>query len=242
MGKNNIKNKGKLQNSLEMRKKTVLQDDTKFSIKEAYKLTRTNILYSLTGEGCRNIAITSAYESEGKTTTTTNIALSFSQLEKKILIIDADMRKPQVHNVFNLDNQVGLSNILGGFAEVSDAIHKVNYGLDVITSGHVPPNPVELLSSNAMKDLMSRLGENYDYIFIDTPPVNVVTDSIVLCEILSGIIMVIKQGYSKHNEFNDALNKFKLSKVKLLGLVLTGAENKSSKYKRYNEYSGYREF
>ncbi len=239
MSKKNRKNRGKRQNSPEMTKKTVLQDDTNFSVKEAYKLTRTNILYSLTEDGCKNIAITSAYESEGKTTTTTNIALSFAQLEKRILIIDADMRRPKVHNVFSLDNQVGLSNILGGFAEVSDAIHKVNYGLDVITSGHIPPNPVELLASSRMKSLIKQLGESYDYIFIDTPPVNVVTDTIILSEILSGIVIVTKQGYSTHNELNDALDKFKLSKVKLLGIVLTGGVNKRWKYRKYDKYTEY---
>ena len=234
--KNNISEK-QFQNTLALRKITKLTEETKFPIKEAYKLARTNISFSLAQEGCKFIGVTSAYQSEGKTTTVTNIALSFAQLDKRILLIDGDMRKPQVHNVFSLDNQIGLSNILGGFAEIKDAVRKIDDKLNIITSGHIPPNPTELLSSERMKSLLIELSQDYDYIFIDTPPVNVVADTIVLCEILSGVIVVAKEGSSKHNELGETLNKLKLSKIKVLGIILTNSKNNSGKCRKYRDYS-----
>lgn len=213
-----------------------------FAVKEAYKLARTNILFSLAEDGCKSIAITSAYPGEGKTTTATNMAISFAQMGKKTLLIDGDMRKPQIHHVFTLDNQVGLSNVLGGFATVEETIHPLESGLRVITSGHIPPNPVELLGSKRMKELLEDLGQHYDYIFIDTPPTNLVTDAIVLSQIASGTIVIAKQGYSKKHELEEAISKLKFAQAKLLGFILTGDDSRKGKYSKstkYGKYMGY---
>lgn len=226
-------------NMSELRRKTCLSDTMPFSVKEAYKLSRTNILFSLVEEGYKSIVITSAYPGEGKTTTATNMALSFTQMGKRTLLIDADMRKPQVHHVFDLDNQVGLSNVLGGFAQVEEAIHVLESGLTVITAGHHSPNPVELLASKRMRELLDRLGEQYDYIFIDTPPVNMVTDAIVLSELVSGVVMISKQGQSRKNELNEALAKLTFAQAKVLGFILTGATVKGRKYGKYGKYGKY---
>ena len=233
------KAKNKQTNNIELRRKTQLNDQTPFAVKEAYKLTRTNILFSLAEKGCKCIGVTSSYPTEGKTTTAMNTALSFVQMGKRILLIDGDMRKPQVHNVFRVDNQVGLSNVLGGFAGPDEAIHKLDSGLHVMTSGHIPPNPVELLGSRRMKSLLEALGEHYEYIFIDTPPVNVVSDALVLSENLSGVIMVAKQNQSKHPDLEEAMNKLNFAKAKILGIVLTSVTAKSGKYGKYGQYKGY---
>ena len=227
-------------NNIELRRKTHLSDTTPFAVKEAYKLTRTNILFSLAEQGCKYIAITSAYPSEGKTTTATNTALSFAQMDKRTLLIDADMRKPQIHNIFNANNQVGLSNVLGGFAAPEEAIQKLESGLHIMTAGHIPPNPVELLASKRMQEVLEALGEQYDYIFIDTPPVNMVSDAIVLSEIVSGIIMVTKQNQSKYPELGDAISKLNFAKAKVLGIILTGATAKGGKYSKYGKYGKYK--
>lgn len=230
------KDKKQPRNTMELRRKTALSDQTPFSVKEAYKFARTNILFSLAEEGCKHIVITSAYPLEGKTTTATNIALSFVQMGKRILLIDGDMRKSQVQNIFSVDNQVGLSNVLGGFAEVEEAIHKLESGLHIMTAGHIPPNPVELLASKRMEKLLENLGECYDYIFIDTPPVNVVTDAIVLSEKVSGVVVVTKERQSRHQELEETLGKLNFAKAKILGLILTSASTKSGKYGKYSKY------
>lgn len=233
------KNKKQQASVNELRKTTCLNDTMPFSVKEAYKLARTNILFSLAEEGCKSIIITSAYPGEGKTTTASNMALSFAQMGKRTLLIDADMRKPQTHHVFTLDNQIGLSNVLGGFAKIDEAVHTLESGLSVITAGHIPPNPVELLASKRMKELLEYLGQKYDYIFIDTPPVNVVSDAIVLSEIASGVIVITKQGQSKKQELEEALGKLTFAQAKVLGFMLTGSTIRGGKYSKYGKYGKY---
>lgn len=229
-----------------IRKQTKLSARTPFSVREAYKITRTNIMFSLAEEGCRRIAVSSSYPGEGKTTTCTNLAISFAQMGKKVLIIDCDLRRPQVHNVFGLDNQEGISNVLGGLVKIGEVIHYIEEDqISVITSGHIPPNPAELLASERMKKLLGDLEKTYDYIFMDTPPVNLVTDAVTLSNIISGMILVTKQGESTYKDLEASLNKLSMGKVKVLGLVLTGEKHqggsygKHGKYGKYGSYKGY---
>lgn len=227
-------------NDKELRRKTRLTSKSPFSVREAYKIARTNIMFSTAEEGCKRIGITSSYPGEGKTTTCVNLALSFAQTGRRVLIIDCDMRKPQMHNVFGFDNLVGLSNILGGFAKVSETIHFLEEeNLHIITSGQIPPNPAELIGSNRMKVLIEELSQSYDYIFIDTPPVNVVTDAVVLSPNTSGLVVVTKQGQSTHKDLEQALGKIEFGKVKVLGLILTGEKRKGSTYGKYGKYGKY---
>lgn len=227
-----------------LRKKLRLGVNTPFPVREAYKIARTNIMFSLTEEGCKRIAITSSYPGEGKTTTCTNLALSFAQMGQRVLIIDCDMRKPQIHNTFGVDNLMGLSNVLGGFCKVTEAIHFLEEEkINVMTAGHIPPNPAELLSSARMKALLKQLSEFYDYIFIDTPPVNMVTDAVVLSHCVSGMILVTKQNQSTHKDLEQALGKLEVAKAKVLGLVLTGEKRRGGshgKYGKYGKYSNYK--
>lgn len=232
-------NKNQEKNKIKLRRKTQLSDQTPFSVKEAYKLARTNILFSFAEEGCKCIAITSAFASEGKTTTATNMALSFAQMKKRTLLIDGDMRKPQVHNVFSVDNQVGLSNVLGGFAKPEEAIHRLESGLNIMTAGHIPPNPVELLAGQRMEKILNALGEYYEYIFIDTPPVNIVTDALVIAEKISGVVIVTKEGQSRHRDLEEAIGKLNFAKAKILGFILTNSAVRSGKYGKYGKYRRY---
>lgn len=229
-----------------LRKKTRLSGRTPFNVREAYKITRTNIMFSLAQDGCKKIAFSSSYPGEGKTTTCTNLALSFGQMGEKVLVIDCDMRRPQVHNVFDLDNQVGLSNVLGGFAKISEAVHYLSEeNISVITSGHIPPNPTELIGSERMKNLLQELGESYDYIFIDTPPVNMVADATILSQYISGIIMVTRQDETTHKDVELALGKLAMAKAKVLGFVMTGEKKKGGiygKYGKYGRYGNYQEY
>lgn len=224
----------------EIRRKTKLTSRTPFNVREAYKIARTNIMFSLTESGCRKVAVSSSFPGEGKTTTCTNLALSFAEMGKKVLIIDCDMRKPQVHTVFALDNQVGISNVLGGFANLLEAIHILKEdNLSVITAGHIPPNPAELLASDKMTRVLKELEKAYDYIFIDTPPVNVVTDAAVISQYVQGMLLVVRQEQSTYKDVEMALNKLELAKAKVLGFILTGEKCKGGSYGKYGKYGKY---
>lgn len=232
--------------NLELRKKLKLGTRTPFNVREAYKVIRTNIMFSLTQSTCRTIGVSSAIPGEGKTTTCTNLALSFAEMGKKVLIIDCDMRQPQVHNIFDLDNQIGISNVLGGMATLAEAIHELEEDqLSVITAGHIPPNPAELLVSDKMVGIIDELEKVYDYIFIDTPPINVVTDAVVLSPYLSGMVLVTRQNESRYREIEIALSRLTVAKTKVLGFIVTGKKVTEGTYGkcrslgRKGKYSNY---
>lgn len=223
---------------------SILKEDTAFNIREAYKAARTNIMFSIPGEGCKRIVISSSYPGEGKTTTTTNLAITFAQTGARVVIIDCDMRKPRIRTVLGLEGALGLSNVLGGFCELGEAISVTSHeNLHAISSGQIPPNPAELLASRKMAEVLDQLSENYDYIFLDTPPVNIVTDATVLTPVTDGVVMVTKQNQTTHKDLQDALGKLELAHAKVLGLVLGGIKQpkgigygKYSKYGRYGKY------
>lgn len=230
----------------QLRRKTCLNKNTPFSVREAYKITRTNLMFSTPEEGCKVIAVTSAFPGEGKTTTCTNMALSFGEMGKRVLLIDCDLRKAQIHNIFGLDNQLGASNVLAGFAQVTEAIRILHdHQIHVITSGNVPPNPAELLASEKMHRVLEELKTAYDYIFIDTPPVNLVTDAVALSHSISGMVLVTRQGKSTHRDISQALDKLNFAKVKVLGMIMTGEKHKGGsygKYGKYGKYGSYKEY
>lgn len=238
----------------ELRIKTCLNTNTPFMIKEAYKVARTNLMFSLPEEGCKIIAVTSSSPGEGKTTTCVNMALSFGQAGKKVLLIDGDLRKAQIHHIFKQDNQQGLSNILGGFTTAEEGIKSLSdYSIHLLTAGSVPPNPAELLGSERMRKLLNELRTEYDYIFIDTPPINIVTDAIVISAHASGVVLVTREDDTTHKDLDCALERLNYAKAKVLGLILTGEKYKNrmgkyrkygkyGKYGRYSKYSGYSEY
>lgn len=229
--------------SKEQEKAMILHNDSSFHVKEAYKATRTNIMFSLAGKGCKKIVVTSSFPGEGKSTTCLNLAITFAQTGSRVLVLDADMRKPTIHRKLDVLNGRGLAHLLGDFCTVEDAtIHTAYENLDVITSGHIPPNPAELLASEAMRELLATLEGSYDYIFIDTPPLNVVTDATVLSNVVSGTIVVVRQGITHHKDIQDALGKLEFAQAKVLGFVLHDVQERKAgygKYGKYSKYSGY---
>lgn len=218
---------------------TILNEHSKFYISEAYKTLRTNILFSTGNVGCKTFVVTSAIPGEGKTTTAINIAISFAQTEKKVVIIDADLRKPKLHKYFDLKNKVGLSNILSGVydGDSKDYIQKTSVdNMDLISSGHIPPNPIELLSSDKMQELLKSLSETYDFIILDTPPVNIVSDALVLSKMVTGYIMVTRSNYTEYQALDVAMSNFELANIKPLGVVLNDFNRKQTKYSRGGKY------
>ena len=220
------------------RMNTLLSDSKDFMVNEAYKSARTNIIFSLNSEkGCKKIIITSASPGEGKTTTCLNLAIAFAQTEARVLVIDADLRKPRIYRHLNIERENGLSDVLCGMCDINTAIkHCEKQNLDCITSGQIPPNPAELLSSTDMGELLEKLGERYDYIFIDTPPVTVVTEAAAMAKFASGVILVVRQNNTIHESIKRARNNLLLTEAKILGYILNDIDY-SAYYGKYGKYN-----
>ncbi|MBR5808706.1 MAG: CpsD/CapB family tyrosine-protein kinase [Clostridia bacterium] len=219
-----------------VRSNTLLTDCTDFVTKEAYKTARTNIRFSLSGsKGGKKIIVTSASPGEGKTTTCLNLAIAFAQTDAKVLVIDADLRKPRIYRHLSIERENGLSDLLCGLIETKDAIkHCERHNLDCITSGQIPPNPAELLSSKEMDQLFEELSASYDYIFVDTPPVTVVTEAAAMAKNANGVIVVIRQNSTIHESIERALANLKMADAKILGYILNGVDHSAYGYKTYN--------
>lgn len=228
---------------VENRKKTVLSEDTAFVAKESYKSSRTNIIFSTPdGDGCNVILFTSSVPGEGKTTTCVNTAISFAQTGVRVLLIEADMRRPRICECFNYEIKEGLSNVLGGFVEADKAIKHIDeYDLDVLAAGWIPPNPTELLASRKIKEVLDALKEKYDYIFIDTPPVNTVTDAVLLTKYVSGVIVVVRSKYTMRQNLTKAVNTLKFSNAKILGFIVNDSyvSRNNTRYRGYKKYGNY---
>lgn len=220
----------------------ILSDDSRFNIKEAYKTTRTNIMFALNeNEGSRVVALTSSIPGEGKTLTIINTAVSFAMTGAKVLLIDCDLRKAKIHKYMLTENKVGLSNVLGGFDKLEDSIKtSEQYGFDYITAGHTPPNPIELLSSSKMEKILNQLREKYDYIFLDTPPVNIVADTAAMSKMTDGILFVVRHKYTTHDMIYKAVSSLEFVNAKILGFVLNDVDLSSYTYTGKNKFKNYR--
>jgi len=212
--------------------------DQKSHVSEAYKTIRTNIAFSNVDSDIKTILVTSAQPGEGKTTTISNLAVSFAGLDKKIIVIDCDLRKPTVHKQFNISNINGLTDALIGSKPFLQCIQKSELNnLDILPAGTIPPNPSEILSSNNMKELVKKLKEYYDYVFIDSPPIGSVTDAAIISSYSDGVILVC--GSNEVDKEIALVSKERLDNVnaKLLGVVLNKFDVDSSKYYGYYYYS-----
>lgn len=239
-----IRNKSNKQNkSTKNERKTLLLDNsTSFLIKEAYKSTRTNIIFSLTDEGCKRILLTSSYPKEGKTTTCANLGITFAQTGAKVLLIEADLRKPRFHHMFNVDKNIGLTNVLTGISKIEDVIIKTKYeNLDICCAGHIPPNPAELLASGTMDRILDELSEKYDYILIDSPPINYVTDAQILSNKVNAVFLVVRLGETDYQAVSFAIQNLELVNVKPRGIIVNDSKTDSISYKYKYKYS-YRKY
>lgn len=200
---------------------------------EAYRTLRTNIQYSSFDKEVRVIVVTSSEAGEGKSTTAGNLAISFSQTQKKTIMIDCDLRKPSLHKKFRISNMVGLSDLLKGKESLREAVHKYNDYLDILTSGKVPPNPSEMLGSRSMENLIERLKNEYDMIIIDSAPLQAVTDAQILSRKADGTILVVRAEKTKRDSVMQAKELLKKVDANILGVVLNGVENIRKKYYYY---------
>lgn len=216
----------------------LIDNDTSFAVREAYKVMRTNLAFTVANEASKTVVISSGYPGEGKTTTCVNLAITFAETGAKVLVIDADLRKPRIHTLFKGLKEKGLSHVLGGFAQLEEVIELSNYeNLDFIAAGAIPPNPAELLTSSAMDDLLEQLSQVYEYIFIDTPPINVVTDATILATKVSGVLLVTRQNITRHKDIQLALENLQKVGAKVLGTMLNDMKVKQKGYGKYQKYS-----
>ena len=237
-------NKKQKSDSTKKKRMTLLDKDMPFAVTEAFKALRTNIMFALSTRNSKIIAISSALPSEGKSTIAANLAITFAQTDSKVLFIDADLRKPVAHRTFNLQNKVGLSTLLGGIDSFREVLNsQVTTGLDVITSGPIPPNPSEMLGSDNMKVLLDKLTEFYDYIIIDTPPINIVSDTLNMLPFIAGVALVAKQGETPKDALQDAIDAIKFAEGHILGVILGQMQTLGKAgYKRGYRYSKYSKY
>ena len=198
--------------------------------REAYKALRTNVTFSLADEApCKVLAVTSALQSEGKSLTALNLALSFAEMERRVLLVDCDLRRPKLSRLLGLRAPTGLSGILTDPEGSGGAILPgPRPGLHILPAGEVPPGPSELLASARFRRLVGKLREKYDYILLDTPPVGVVTDACVLAPVCSGVLFVVRAGVSDLNAVGYALGRLEYARAKILGFVFNCARPERS--------------
>ncbi len=208
--------------------------EIQFAVSESYKSIRTNLLFLLSGiSGCKTIVVSSPKAGDGKTTNAINVAIALSQLGKRVLLIDADLRRPSICKKLKLENNSGLSGILAGFAKPDECVVPVSGSLYVLPAGSTPPNPSEMLASTVMDKLVDDFKLVYDYIVIDSPPLGLVSDTLVIAPKTDGVVLVVKEKVTKHDDFGKVLDGLKLANVRILGVVLnsTTAQEKYSAYK-----------
>ncbi|MCM3673368.1 CpsD/CapB family tyrosine-protein kinase [Peribacillus simplex] len=212
----------------------IAHTNPKSPITEQYRLIRTNIQFSSVDKEIKTIVVTSSEPNDGKSTTAANLAIVLAQEEKKVLLVDADLRKPSVHYAFNLSNIHGLTSVLTKKMDLRKTILNSNVSnLDILTSGPIPPNPSELLNSKAIETAIDELKGMYDYIIFDTPPVLVVPDSQIVSNKCDGVIMVVASGKTNKQSAVKAKELLVKANTSLLGVVLNGVETDNSNYYYY---------
>ncbi len=222
------------------KREKILNDKTSFAVREAYKALRTNVMFSIPKKNCKRLIVTSANASEGKSTNSLNLAITIAETGARVLLIDCDLHRPNVANLLELKKDSGLSNILAGYKTLSETIVKgVRGKLDVLPAGEIPPNPTELLGSAEFSSLLDTLSESYEYIILDTSPVNPVTDAVLLSEQVDGIVLVVRCNQTEKEPLNDAVNSLKMVNAKILGFILNDSEPQGKSYGKYSRYSKY---
>ena len=213
--------------------------EPKSVIAEQYRNIRTSIQYSNLDKKLKTILVTSSTKNEGKTITTTNLAVNFAAIDKKkVLIIDCDLRNPSIHKEFGITNVGGLTDLLIEKNNIENYIKTTEIdNLHVLTAGVIPPNPSEILASKLMKDLLSDLKEIYDYIFIDTPPIGIVMDAGTLANKVDASILVVKSNGVEFKQLEETKRKLDAVNANIIGVVLTAykSEKDNNYYYAYYE-------
>lgn len=207
-----------------------VKENPKSLLAEAYRGIRASLEYSSVDKKLKTLVVTSSNPGEGKSTVSVNLAFVLAEGGRKVIIIDADLRKPTIHKKFRIPNAAGLTDILIGKKNLNDAINKIEDNVHIITSGQKTPNPAEMVSSKAMEDLIKGLKDIYDYVIIDTPPVRNINDAVVLSVKVDGTILVVRAGVTKSVDIVKGYKELEKVKANIVGSVLNAVDNKKDRY------------
>lgn len=234
------RHKSFMSGNTEIRK--TLHKNLKFTATEQYKLIRANLDFTLPDdEKCPVIGVTSSMRGEGKSTTAVNLSYVFAEKGHKVLLIDADLRIPSIAKKLGIESSPGLADLLRGKgAQISEFQSLLLKNWFVLPSGDIPPNPSELLGSARMKNILDQFREIFDYIIIDLPPVNIVSDAVSISSLISGMIVVIREEYTEKKELERCFRQLKLSNVNVLGCVMNVAKSGNGSYGKYKKYKYYK--
>lgn len=221
---------------------SILNENLNFTAIEQYKMLRTNLMFTLPDEEKSHvIGVTSPARAEGKSTTAINLSYSLAEAGKRVLLIDGDLRLPSVSKKLNIRSATGLSQLLFDFDGTNLSLHQPTKleNFSVLPSGAIPPNPSELLSSKRMEKLIEALKEEFEYIIVDLPPVNIVSDAIAVSRLVSGLILVIREDSTERKEFVHCVRQLELSEIKVLGVVMNAIRTAKPSYGKYKKYYKY---
>lgn len=225
----------------------LISENAPFEYVEAFKELRTNLSFVVSGNAgdkkCCKLIVTSSIPNEGKSTVAINFAITLAQEGKRVLLVDADMRNPALREYLNVEqeNPTGLSALLVNNVKIKDCLVRTSCGVDVIADGPIPPNPAELIKSDAMQSLLKGTEPYYDYIIFDTPPVGVITDAAALSGLCDGVVYVVRHRFASRACVRNAFRKMKMINAKILGVVLTHYEvpKHTGNYGYYHKYRKY---
>lgn len=217
-----------------------LSDDPKSVVSEAFRVLRTNLQFSSVDKPLKRIMVTSSVPQEGKSTVISNLALSMASAGNKVLLVDADLRRPNIYKIFLLENYKGLSNLLAEDLPLESVVNETKFeNFHIITSGPVPPNPAEMLGSQKMKKFLESVSTMYDMVLIDSPPVNSVADASILSALVDGVILVVEAGKTEREAAAVAVDQLRKVNARILGVVLNKVEQqKGGGYYYYYYYYG----
>ena len=213
-----------------------LHKNLNFKATEQYKLLRTNLSFTLPEDvKCPIIGVTSSTRGEGKSTTAINLSYVLAENGKKVLLMDGDLRLPSIAKKMGLESNPGVTTLLKGGESISMSTFKTDIYSNwyVMPSGEIPPNPSELLGSKRMENALTMLRENFDYIVIDLPPVNIVSDALAISKMITGMLVVVREDFTEKKELNACLQNLKLSNVNVLGLVMNETKSGKGYYSKY---------
>ena len=220
-------------------------ENLSFASKEAFKRLRTNLVVSFPADdtSCHLVGITSAQPGDGKSTIALNLAYSLAELGKKTLLVDADLRRASIHDKLGIERVPGLSELIkGNINDISASVRRYassNTQLDIIPSGEMPENPSELLNSERCARLFELLAQAYDYIVVDLPPIGAVVDAVSIAQELDGMLVVIRENACPRGLLNDCIQQLNYANATILGFVVNGAMEGSSKKYQYGKYNSY---
>ena len=222
--------------------KSTLHKNLEFPATEQYKLLRTNLTFTLPEDKkCAIIGVTSSMRGEGKSTTAVNLSYVLAESGKKVLLIDGDLRIPSIAKKMEIASSPGLTDMLMNYENQQLNFFKSKLLNDwyILPSGDLPPNPSELLSSRRMEGVLNALSEKFDYIIVDLPPVNIVSDALAISNFITGMIVVIREDYTEKKELENCFRQLRLSNVNVLGCVMNESKSGKGSYGKYKKYSKY---